>query len=294
MTFFLQFLLSGLMLGGIYGLIALGIVLIYKSSRVFNFAHPELVVLGAFVVWTFVAPLKLHFGLAIIAAIALCLLLAIVIERLILRPMTGQPLLAVIMATIGLSQVVAGVTTLAWPGPGRAYPPIIPSGAVHLGGIVLAQENLISFAVCIITFLTFLAFFRYTKMGLAMRGTAEDAQLAQSGGIKVTTVFTGAWFIGMVLAVIGGVLLGNIHTVDPMIGGYGIAAFAAVFVGGLESIPGAIISGLIIGVLQMLGAGYIDAIMPVRSSELIPYVILLLILLAKPFGLFGYERIERV
>ena len=199
------------------------------------------------------------------------------------------------MVTLGVGQIFAGLVTLFWPGPGRSFPHIIPSGTFHLGNIALSLESLISFIICVLVLVGFYFLFQHTTIGLAMRGTAEDHQLAQSGGIQVTRIFAVCWFIGIMLASIGGILIANLHQLDrPAIAGFILKVFAVVIFGGLESITGAVIAGVIVGVLEMLGAGYLDPLVGGGLAEVIPFVVLLLILLIKPYGLFGYERIERI
>ena len=295
MTLFLQFLLSGIMLGGIYGLTAVGIVLIVKGTKVFNFAHGDLAALGAYLFWCLLVQAQLHVGVSVILMVVYAWVLALLLERFILRPMIGQPLLSTIMVTIGIGQIFAGIVTLLWPGPGRSFPKIIPSGTVHLGGIALSLESLISFAVCALVLIGFYVLFQHTNIGLAMRGTAEDHQLAQSGGIQVTRIFAVCWFIGIMLSAIGGILIANLHQLDRMaVASFVLKAFAVVIFGGLESITGAVIAGVLVGVMEMLGAGYLDPLVGGGLAEVIPFIVLLMILLIKPYGLFGYVRIERV
>ncbi|MDY6878759.1 MAG: branched-chain amino acid ABC transporter permease [Thermodesulfobacteriota bacterium] len=295
MTLFLQFLFSGIMLGGIYGLIAVGIVLIVKGTKVFNFAHGDLAALGAYLFWGLLVQAQLNIGLSVVVMLIFAAILAVFLERFILRPMIGQPLLSTIMVTIGVGQIFAGIITLLWPGPGRTFPHIMPSGTFHVGPIALSLEALISFAICIVALICFYFLFQHTNIGLAMRGTAEDHQLAQSGGIQVTRIFAVCWFIGIMLASMGGILIGNLHQVDrPAVAHFVLKSFAVVIFGGLESIVGALIAGIFVGMLEILGAGYLDPLVGGGLGEIIPFVVLLTILLIKPYGLFGYKRIERV
>jgi branched-chain amino acid transport system permease protein len=295
MTLFFQFILSGTVLGGIYALIAVGVVLIIKSSKIFNFAHGDLTALGAFLIWCCLVQLNLPPVVAILAFVAIALLLAMAIERLVLRPLIGQPIISLIMVTIALGLILSGVVTLVWPGPGRKYPSLIPPEAIRLGGVVLSMEHATSFFICMVAVIVFLVFFKYTKIGLAMRGTAEDHQLAQSGGIKVTSIFLTSWFIAIVMGTIGGVLLGNLYGVDRVaISGFAMKSFAVVILGGLESIGGAVIAGIVLGVIEMVAAGYLDPLVEGGLAEVTPFIVMLLILIVKPFGFFGYKKIERV
>jgi branched-chain amino acid transport system permease protein len=203
--------------------------------------------------------------------------------------------MATIMATIALGDLFAGVVTLFWPGTGRTLPPVIPSHTIRLGRAVLSSESLVNFFICGICLLAFSLFFRKTKMGLAMRGTAEDHTLAQSEGIRVSWIFVVSWVVGILLAAVGGTLMSSLYGVNFVsLHGLGMKSLAVIILGGLESIPGAIIAGLIIGVGESIGAGYLDPFVGGGFSEVTPFLILLTVLILKPYGLFGYERIERV
>jgi len=295
MTLFLQFLLSGIMLGGIYGLIAVGLVLIVKGTQVFNFAHGDMAAAGAYFFWWMLVKVQLNAGLSIAGVVIGAGLLALLLERFILRPMIGKPLLSAIMVTMGVGQILAGLVTLFWPGPGRTFPDILPSGTIHLGAVALSVESLTSFIICVVVLVGFYFLFQHTDIGLAMRGTAEDHQLAQSGGIQVTRIFAICWFIGILLSAIGGILIANLHQLDRIaVSGFILKTFAVVIFGGMESITGAVIAGVIVGVLEMLGSGYLDPLVDGGLAEVIPFIVLLLILIVRPHGLFGYVRIERV
>jgi len=295
MDYLIQLLMSGLMIGGIYALIALGIVLIYKASSIFNLAVGPLVALGTFISWWLLVALELPLPLAIVGLIIVAIICSLAIERYLMRPLIGQPILSAVMITIALMVMVSGFITLLWPGVTRKFPEILPSGVIHLGNIVIPTESLIGLAVCLLGFGIFIAFFQWTKMGLAMRATAEDQQLAQSGGIKVTTMVAIAWSVAIITSFIGGILLGGLHGVNlGAISALGFKAFPAVMIGGMESVAGALIGGLLIGLLESLGIGYLDTLVGGGMADVIPFIILLLILIVKPYGMFGFERIERV
>ncbi len=293
---FPQFLVTGILTGGIYALVALGIVLIYKSSRVFNFAHGHILMIGAFLVWWFVEPLGLPIWLALLATALGAVLLGFAIERLALRPLIGQPILATVMMTLAMAQFLQGAVILTWGAYQRALPEILPLQPVVIGTIRLRLNLVIAFGVAMLGLGAFALFFRYTKSGLAMRAAAEDHQLAQSAGLRVRRIFGLAWAIASVVAMVSGILLGNISGVDLNLATIGFKAFPAVLFGGLESIPGAIIGGLAVGVVESLAAG-LPADPTVRSwnlGEIAPYVFMLLVLLFRPEGLFGLRRIERI
>jgi branched-chain amino acid transport system permease protein len=203
--------------------------------------------------------------------------------------------MAAVMATIALGDIFAGIVTLIWPGPGRVMPHVVPSGTLKLSGVVMSFESLVNFLICGLAFLGFFIFFHKTKIGLAMRGTAEDHALAQSEGIKVSWIFVLSWVVSIYMAAMGGILMSSLYGVvqDPL-HALGMKSLAVVILGGLESITGAIIAGLIIGLAESLGAGYLDPYVGGGFAELTPYLVMLLVLIIRPYGLFGYERIERL
>ncbi|MFQ5400254.1 MAG: branched-chain amino acid ABC transporter permease [Anaerolineae bacterium] len=310
-----QQIVNGILNGGTLALIALGIVLIFKSSEVFNFAHGHMVMLGAFLTWWFAggegdgsAPFDLPLWGAIIAAIIVAILLGFLIERLTLRPMTGQPLLSIILMTLGLSQVLQGMASVAFgvtpkgnfPAPfspsdvtSIPVPPINGTSIVFLDRIQLSHARLATFVVAIVAAALFILFFQYTKTGLAMRATSENHELARSVGIKVPRVFGLSWAIAGIVATLGGVLLATLSGVSVNLFTVALVAFPAILLGGLESFPGAIVGGLLVGLAQELVKA--STIVEVRNSaEIAPYVLLLIVLVIKPEGLFGRERIERI
>ena len=295
MEFFLQLVVSGFLTGSVYALMALGIVIIYKASSVFNFAHGSIVAFAAYLIWHFQVNLHLPIFLTVLISLAVIAFLAYLIQRLILYPLTGQPVLAAIMATLALAEVVAGFVTLFWPGPARTYPKFLPAGTIQLGSVFITLEEIVNFVICALAFIAFMLFFQKSKLGLTMRGTAEDHQLARSEGVKVNRIFVLAWFIAIIMAGIGGFLMAHMHGVnqEPLIA-LGMKSLAVVILGGMESILGAVIGGLAIGLLEALGAGYLDPLVGGGVEEVFPFIILLIVLLIKPYGLFGYTRIERV
>jgi branched-chain amino acid transport system permease protein len=295
MGFFAQLFVSGFLTGSVYALMALGIVVIYKASSVFNFAHGSLVAFTAYLMWAFLAHLGLSLPLAVLLSLMIVAAVALMIQRLILYPLTGQPVLAAIVATLALAEVVNGLVTLIWPGPARTYPKLLPSGVFSLGKVAVSFEEIFNFLVCVAAYAGFLYFFHRTRLGLTMRGTAEDHQLARSEGVRVNRIFVLAWFIAMILAAIGGFLMALLHGVnqEPLIA-LGMKSLAVVILGGMESIVGAIIGGILLGLLEAFGTGYLDPLVGGGVDEVFPFIILLIVLLIKPYGLFGYTRIERV
>lgn len=311
-----QQVINGILNGGTLALIALGIVLIFKSSEVFNFAHGHMVMMGAFFTWWFAGAnedgselFNLPLWAAIIAAVLVAVVLGFLIERLTLRPMTGQPLLSIVLMTLGLAQIFEGFTTVLFGvTPKGNFPaPFSPSDAtnipigpladgtsiVFLNRIQLGHARLATFIVALIAAGVFIYFFQYTKTGLAMQATSENHELARSVGIKVSRVFALSWAIAGIVATLGGVLLATLSGVSINLFTVALVAFPAILLGGLESFPGAIIGGLMVGLVQALVQT--STIIEVRnSSEIAPYVLLLIVLVLRPEGLFGRERIERI
>ncbi len=299
-----QFTVTGLLAGGPIALIALGLVLIFKSSYIFNFAQGQLLLLGALITWWFTVEQQLPLGPAIGLALALAVLLGLSIERMTLRPMTGQPLLSIILMTLGLSQVLQGAALLFFGGAQRNFPQIFSAGNpytittpfAHNGEniVVILKQNLVwSFVVAIVGVIAISAFFRFTRAGLAMRATSEDHELARSVGLSIRRIFGLSWALTGLVATAGGVLLATSSGLDLSLSIVVLAAFPAVLLGGLDSIPGAIVGGLIIGLSQGVVKASTSAL--VRNlAEIMPYVMLLLVLLVRPQGLFGQKRIERI
>ncbi|MFH1479757.1 MAG: branched-chain amino acid ABC transporter permease [Pseudomonadota bacterium] len=295
MTTFLQYTLSGLMTGTIYGLVAMGFVLIYKSSKVLNFAQGTMLMLLSYVSWSFFTQLHLPFWLAFLATLAVAVILALLVERIILRPLIGQPLLAIIMVTIALAALFEGIEFLIWQSEYRVYEPaFLPTEIIHVGPLIISQAEILCFGIAVVLVFALSLFFKYTRQGLAMRAVAEDHQAAQSRGIRVHNVFAWAWAISAIVSAIGGMLLGSIMGISFAMSWIGLKVFPVVLLGGLESLPGAIIAGLIVGVLENIAGGYLDPLVGGGIKEIFPFIILIIVLLIKPYGLFGLERIERI
>ena len=292
MTFFLQLLVSGFLYGALYALIALGFVLIYKSSGVFNFAQGELLMLSAYVCWSCVGifPLWLAFVITFVFAIALGLL----IEHICIRPLVGQPLLAIIMVTIGLSCFLRGVVYPAWGGCAKPFPKLFPFMPWKLGEIAISQQYVYIFLISALVVGILLYFFARTTHGLAMRAMAEDHQAAQSVGIDVKGVFGQAWVIACLVSAVGAILVSSINGIKPEIYELGLKVLPVVILGRLGSVGGAIIAGLTIGILENLVGGYIDPAVGGGLAAVSPYIVLMIVLMVKPYGLFGLQRIERI
>jgi branched-chain amino acid transport system permease protein len=290
MNTFLNLTVYGLSDGAILALAALGFVLIYKATGVINFAQGEFLLISAFVVWFILVELDLPWVVGIAIAIVVAIALGVVIERLILRPMIGEPTISVIMVTIGLAAVLGSLVQIIWGTRPRSFPDFIPSGSVELFGATVAENRLWAIAVVAVALVGFTLFYTRARDGIAMRAVAEDQQAALAQGISVRRTFALAWALAGVTAVFGGVLVANLIGVSGGISSFGLLVFPVVILGGLDSVPGAVVGGAIIGLLSSYTGGYIGG----GLETVIPYIALLAILLVKPYGLFGQVRIERV
>lgn len=308
-----QQIITGLLQGGILALIALGIVLIYKSSEVFNFAQGHMVMVGAYLTWMFsqwidTGTSQIDLLISAVGALVLAVGIGWLIERVALRPMTGQPLLSIILMTLGLAQLFEGLVTVLFGTEPKSdfpglfardavweiiVPPVNGESIVFLDRLIIPHTRLAAFIVALIVALLLILLFNYTRIGLSMRATSENHELARSVGIKVSNVFGLSWAIAGVVATIGGILLATIFGVSINLSTVALVAFPAILLGGLESFAGAIIGGITIGLIQALVQA--AKIAEVRNSfEVAPYIFLLIILVLRPEGLFGQKRIERI
>ncbi len=290
----IQIIVAGLATGGVYGVIALGFVLIYKATSVLNLAMGEFMTLGAFICFTALTMVHIPFWLAFVITIVFAILLGIVIEPLILRPMIGEPIISVIMVTIGLGAILRGLMYMIWSPTYRAFPQIFPSKPFNLGFAVVPSGLFWGFVFAVITTILFILIFKFSRTGVAMRATANDQQAALSMGVSVKKVFALSWSFGAIAAVIGGVVIGNISGINIYMGDVGLAVLSVIILGGLDSIGGAILGGFIVGILQNLAGLYIDPLVGGGAKDVAPFFIVLIILMIRPYGLFGKVIIERV
>lgn len=294
----------GLVVGTVYGVVALGFVLIYKSSAVLNLAQGALLMLGGFTCLQIARVLPDGIGffiLAVVLTLVIAVLLGLGIERLALRPLIGEPLISVIMMTIGLNVLLGGIGYAIWGSGNYAYPiDIIPIGSVSILGSAISYKYIFSLIIAVLSLVLFSLFFQFTKSGIAMRATADDQLAAQSLGISVKRIFGNAWAIACITAAIGGIVLGFLVGLNsyntPLIG---LKVLPVVLLGGLDSIPGAILGGLIIGVTENLAGAYLDPMLYewigwTGIKDVFPYILIMIILMVKPYGLFGWVRIERI
>lgn len=294
MIFLLQMLINGLVVGSIYGLVALGFVLIYRASGALNLANGEFVIFGPYVCLVMMTALKVPFIIALLITLLFSAILGLVVERFVIRPLQNAPVISVIMATIGLSSLLAGAVHMIWGHETKTFPPVFPQTPLKLGELVVTPVYVWSFIVVLFLLVIFSLFFKFSKVGLAMRAVADDRQAALSMGMSVKFVYTATWIIAAIVAAIGGVLLGNINGVNPTMSAIGLTVLPVVILGGLDSVLGAIVGGFVIGILQNMAGGYLDPLVGGGLKDVVPFIIVLLILMLKPHGLFGSRGIERV
>ena len=294
MDLFLMTLTTGVMLGSIYALIALGWVLIYKCSGVLNLAMGEITLIGAYISLSFYS-IGVPFILALLLSVIIGMILGFLTERIFLDRLIGEPVLTVIMVTAGLSFFFKGTVELIWGTDTRVFaPPVFSIEPICLGPLIIGQVYLWSFIAAILLLVIFICFFKYTRWGLAMQATADDEMAALSLGVSVRFVYSAAWAITFMAAGIGGTLLGNINGLNISVGYLGLLVLPAVVLGGLNSVRGAIAGSIIIGVLQNFCGAYLDRYFPGGVRDIAPFVFMVIFLLFKPYGFWGWERIERV
>jgi branched-chain amino acid transport system permease protein len=295
LTFLLQLVINGLVVGSIYALVATGFVIIHKSTGALNLAQGEFLMVGAYICLHAMTAYRLPFLAALPITLAFTALLGILIERVVLRPLLGSPVISVIMVTLGLAGLLRSTLQFFFSTDTRAFPELFPSEPVMLGVVPVSQGYLWSVGGVAVLLTALGLFFRFSRAGLALRATASNQQTALSMGISVKRMFALSWCIATVVSAIGGVLLGAIRGgVDMSLGHMGLKVLPVVILGGLDSVPGAIVGGLLIGVLENLTGGYLDPLLGGGVKEVVPYVVLVFILMVKPSGLFGRKKVDRV
>lgn len=287
---FLEYSAVGIASGGIYALIALGIVVIFKSSKTFNFAAGEMMMISAYLFYT--AAVIYSFGLmiGIVVAIVGSILVALLIERFALRPMMGRPFIAIVMVTFGVGAILRGVAGMVWGPNDVQIPAILARTPVMLGSIFIPGKTARAFAIAVIIVLGLIAFLRYSRAGVALRAAAESQITAYSMGIDVRRVITFTWIIAAITGCISGVLMANINTLTPHLGLVVLNVLAVVILGGMNSIGGVLVAGFIVGWLEAI-TGYL---LGTQFREITPYILCLLVLLIRPTGLFGTKEVERI
>lgn len=296
MEHFLWFGLTGLMEGSVYALIALSFVLIYKATGVFNLAQGELVCITALVCWSLMARLGLSIWISFPMTLVAGALMGILIERGLIRPLVGQSVLAMVMMTIAGSQFLRNSAYAVWGGRVRGYPQFMGSttAGFEIGSVFLSQQHVYIFFTALILFAVLSLFFRFSRAGLNMRAVAEGHQTAQGAGINVNLVFSMVWAIAAAVSAFSGVLLGSINGVSVGLTDVALKALPAALIGGLDSILGAIVGGLAMGFLEGMAMAYIDPLIGGGMKDSFAYIVMMIVLFIRPYGLFGLKRIERV
>jgi branched-chain amino acid transport system permease protein len=294
LPYFIQLFASGIAVGCLYALIALGFVLIIKATDILNFAHGEIIMISSLLCYFLMAKYHFSFLTASLVTVLTAALLGVLTERVVLRPMLGEPIFAVVMITIGLSIFLRSLAGIIFGHDNYVFPSPFPKEPMNLAGITLSMTQIWVMISTALLVLIFFIFFKYSRTGLAMRGTANHQETALLMGISTKRVFAMVWGIAFVTAAIAGIFLANVMVVNIGLTFTAISAFPAIILGGLESIPGAIIGGLAIGVIENLAGGYLDQMIGGGVKDVTPFVVLFLMLMFKPYGLFGKEEIERV
>lgn len=301
--YYAELVINGLLIGSLYSMVALGFVLIYKASDILNFAQGEFVMFAGYVVAFTVLTESSGLlgggpGLPLLLAIPIALLVMIAVgyavEYTLLRHLVGQPVHAIIIATLGLAFFLRGLAQLLFGVESRSFKLPINEDPLFIGDLLLNRTELVAGVICAIVFLGVGWFFMKSRSGIALRAIADDTQVSMGMGISVRKYFGIAWAIAGIVALIGAIFWGNASGVDIQLALIGLKVFPVVILGGLDSIVGAIVAGLIIGLAESLAAGFLDPIVGGGTKDLTPYVLMILVLMFKPYGLFGQPIIERV
>lgn len=285
-----EFSAIGLLSGGLLALIALGFVLIYKGTGVINFAMGEFMMLGAYFFYTANVMWGWDLWLALPATLAAVAVAAALVERAILRPLSGQPVISVLMATIGLASALHGGAEAVWGGRNYEMPALLPRKPLIVGDVLIPGQLLWSFLLAAVVITVFTLYFRYSRTGIAMRAAASDPVTAYVLGIDVRRTQRLTWVFAGLVGAVAGIVVASMTSLSPALGGAALGVLAVIILGGLDSIAGAIVAGLVVGLLESLTAGYLGG----KVRDIVPYVVVLVILLVRPYGLFGTRQIERL
>jgi len=295
-TIILQLIIAGILVGGVYGLIAMGFVVVYRSSQVFNMAYGQFATIGAFMAWTFLgspAAPRLPLPVALLCTLLFAIAFGLAIERLLFRRLIGKPLFIAFALTLGLLAVMDSIIMMAWGPQARAFAQTFPRTPIFLGEIVITQEHLWSFAIAAVIVLAFTIFTRRTKLGLAMRAAQDNQIAARCLGVSARLNSQIAWVTCTILATMGGILIAMTTGVSLGLSSLVLVALSIVLLGGLDSIVGCLVGGLILAIGSNLMAYYADPLVPGISS-ILGTLLILLILIFRPSGLFGSKPVERV
>jgi branched-chain amino acid transport system permease protein len=292
--FTMLLLSNGILIGLMYSLIALGFVLVYKATDAINFAQGEFVMIAGFAVAACLQSYGFPLWLAVVAVLSMMIAFGFLLERSMLRPLIGRPVVAVIMATIGLAAVLRGVGPIVWGAETKSVRLPISDEPLIFGSLFIPPIQLLGAAVSLIFLAAFGWFFLKSRKGIAMRAVADNQQVAMAMGINVERYFGLAWAMTGVVSALGGLIWGSMLGVDIQLALVGLKVFPVVILGGLDSIPGAIVGGLIIGIVENLAAGYIDPYVGGGTKDFVPYLLMIVALMVRPYGIFGKRIIERI
>ncbi len=290
----LQLAITGLAVGLVYSLIALGFVLVWKSTGVANLALGQLLLIFAWFSYGMLAEANLPMWLGLILTLIFALIAGWLIERVVLRPLIAQPILSLITVTLGLGFFIEGLVIFIWPQSIADLPDILPQTPVYVGTAVVSQEYLWAAAISVVLFILISLYFKYNRTGIVMRATADDQRAVQACGIPVTRIFSRSWMLACALAAVAGVLMASIGGITVGLVSTGLKTFSVVILGGLDSFLGAMVAGPIIGLAENVGGGYLTPLTWPGVSEVIPFIIIIIVMFIRPYGLFGEERIERI
>jgi len=289
-AYLLEISLTGLASGGLYALAALAFVMVYKATRVVNIAIGEMLMMGAYLFFTFSSMLALPWWMAVPAAVLGCGVLGAVIERAMIRPLLGEPPISVFMVTIGLGSVLVGLVEVIWTADQRRLVEFMPNTPVMVGEAFLAPKVFYGALIAVVFIAVVLLVFRFWRGGVALRATASDQAAAYSVGINVPRVFSMSWVVSAMLAAISGIIVGSIGGISSAMGVFGLSVLVVVIVGGLDSVLGALVGGLMIGLIEALAGAYLGG----EFKLLATFIVLVIVLLIRPYGLFGTHDIERL
>ena len=285
---------NGVLIGLMYSLIALGFVLVYKATDAINFAQGEFVMIAGFVVAVAMASYGAPLWLAVLVGLAGMIGFGFGLERVMLRKLIGRPVIAVVMATIGLAAILRGFGPLVWGAGTKSLSLPISEEPIILGPLFIPPIQLLGAAVSLLFLAAFSWFFLRSRRGIAMRAVADNQQVAMAMGIDVERYFGLAWAMTGIVSALGGIVWGNLLGVDVQLSLVGLKVFPVVILGGLDSIPGAIVGGLIVGIVENMAAGYIDPYVGGGTKDFAPYVLMIIALMVRPYGIFGKAIIERI
>lgn len=290
MEYLFNLIVSGVIVGSLYGIIAMGFAVIYRATGMINFAQGEVMMLTAYTAYALQLNLNFSFPLTVMATVAIAMIVGILLERLFIRPMLGEPMFARVLVTIGLAVVIRSIVIMAWGAEAKPFPAAFPVGIIHIGPIAIYPSQLFV-VVSLVVLSTFSwVFFKYSRMGIAMRATANSESTALLMGINVPRLYSLAWAISALFAAFAGLSFSLMFSVEPSMSYMGLRAFPATILGGLDSVGGGAAAGVIIGIVENLVGGYLGR----GLKEIAGFVLIVAVLMVRPYGMFGQREIERV